>query len=80
MLKKSLQVSIALFFIGGSSFAQWSGTATETITSGNVGIGTTNPSTKLEINMFNPNSTPQYGLLLKTNSFFTWQMLKTVIS
>jgi hypothetical protein len=72
MLKKALQLSVVLFFIGSSSYAQWSGTANETITSGNVGIGTNTPASKLEVNLFNPNVVPQQGLLLRSNTFFTW--------
>jgi hypothetical protein len=49
MLKKSLQLGVLLFLIGNGSFAQWSGTANETITSGKVGIGTTNPNEPLSL-------------------------------
>jgi len=39
---------------------------------GNVGIGSTSPAAKLDLNFFNNNSTvPQNGLLLETNSFYT---------
>ncbi|MFL5744182.1 MAG: hypothetical protein ACJ751_05920 [Niastella sp.] len=39
---------------------------------GKVGIGTTNPGAKLDVNFFNPNGEiPQNGLLLQTNSFYT---------
>ena len=76
MLKKSLQLGIVLLFIGSGAFAQqWNGNnnTTDVISrEGNVGIGTSTPAAKLEVNMFNPNGTPQSGLLLKTNSFFTW--------
>ncbi|MCS3798186.1 hypothetical protein [Niastella sp. OAS944] len=52
MLKKSLQLSIALFFIGSSSFAQWAGssaTSGDTYRDGNVGIGTASPVSKLHV-------------------------------
>jgi hypothetical protein len=52
MLKKTLKISIALFLFGNASFAQWSGSTTTSgnaYRDGNVGIGTTNPSAKLEI-------------------------------
>ena len=74
MLKKALQLAICVFVFCINSSAQWTGSSTsgDTYRDGNVGIGTNAPAAKLEINMFNPNSTPQYGLLLKTNTFFTW--------
>jgi hypothetical protein len=57
------------FFIGND------GNPTMTVygmNNGNVGIGTTNPVAKLDVNFFNPNGAiPQNGLLLQTNSFYT---------
>ena len=76
MLKKTLQITIGLFILSNASFAQWGGSNTttgDTYRDGNVGIGTNAPAAKLDINMYNPTSTSaQYGLLLKTNTFFTW--------
>jgi len=47
MLKKTLQLTIGLFIIGSSSFAQWGGSNTtsgDTYRDGNVGIGIQSPS------------------------------------
>jgi hypothetical protein len=77
MLKKTLQISLALFLIGNSSFAQWNGnpgtTNLDIYREGNVGIGTTTtPAAKLDVNFFSGSgSIPQYGLLLNTTSFGT---------
>jgi hypothetical protein len=52
MLKKTLQIAIALFLIGNSSFAQWGGSTTtsgDTYRDGNVGIGTSAPSQRLDV-------------------------------
>jgi hypothetical protein len=54
MLKKTLKIGIVLFFIANGSFAQWSGTTNQTITSGNVGIGTTNPTDPLTVETMGP--------------------------
>jgi hypothetical protein len=68
MLKKTLKLTIALFIIGNSSFAQWDGPGSNNFTGpvyryGNVGIGTANPGAMLHINLQN------YGsILLGDNS------------
>jgi hypothetical protein len=51
-MKKALQLAIGLLVISNSMFAQWLGSPTnsgDTYTNGNVGIGITSPSSKLEI-------------------------------
>jgi hypothetical protein len=75
MKRKMYRLAICLLVIGNSSFAQWGGSSldADTYHNGNVGIGTSTPTAKLDVNIFNQNSTtPQYGLLLRTNTFFTW--------
>jgi hypothetical protein len=51
MLKKAFQFGIVLFLIANVSYSQWNGTTTtgNTYREGNVGIGITNPSAKLEV-------------------------------
>lgn len=52
MLKKTLQLTIGLFILGSSSFAQWGGSNTttgDTYRDGNVGIGTGAPSQRLDV-------------------------------
>jgi hypothetical protein len=78
MKRKIYSLAICLLVIGASSFAQqWVGNInpTDAISrDGNVGIGAgTNPPTaKLDVNCFNAaGAVPQYGLLLRTNSFYT---------
>ena len=48
-ISRILLASVCLFVFKQSSNAQWSGTPNETITSGKVGIGTTNPNEPLTL-------------------------------
>ena len=48
-ISRILLASVCLFVFKQSSNAQWSGTSNETITSGKVGIGTTNPNEPLTL-------------------------------
>ena len=53
MLKKTLQLTIGLVILGSSSFAQWGGSQTtsgDTYRDGNVGIGTSAPAARLDVN------------------------------
>lgn len=74
-MKKKLLASVILLGITiNSSFAQhWSGNSNITdpiYRDGSVGIGSSTPAAKLDVNFFNANGAiPQYGLLLRTNSF-----------
>jgi hypothetical protein len=57
MLKKTLQLTIGLFLIGSSTFAQWGGSTTttgDTYRDGNVGIGTTTPTAPLTVSTGGP--------------------------
>jgi hypothetical protein len=76
MKRKFLRLAICLLVIGNSLFAQWGGSTTtsgDTYRDGNVGIGLSSaPASKLHLNITGSSTTtPQYGLLVNTNSFFT---------
>lgn len=77
MLKKTLKISIVLFLIGNSSFAQWGGSTTtsgDIYRNGKVGIGTATPTFDLHIEspaLFQQklNGTGNFsGIMLKANN------------
>lgn len=73
MLKKTLQLTIVLFLIGSSSFAQWSGPGSTSSTGliyrdGNVSIGTSNSASKLDVRTAGAAGADQYALYLQNPS------------
>lgn len=76
-MKKSLfTTTLSICITVNMAVAQWNGntgtTNLDIYREGAVGIGTTAaPISKLDVNIFNPNAIPQYGLLLRTSSFLT---------
>lgn len=71
---KKLVCSLISVTICYTIHAQWAtnGNNINTTNSGYVGINTTTPSAKLQINLTEPNSSiQQKGLLLSTNTFYT---------
>jgi hypothetical protein len=72
MLKKTLQIAIALFLIGNSLFAQqWTGSPDIngiTYRNGSVGIGTSGTAAKLDVRTSGASGADQYALYLKNPS------------
>ncbi|WEK36874.1 MAG: hypothetical protein P0Y53_05105 [Candidatus Pseudobacter hemicellulosilyticus] len=65
--------AVCLCLFSTASMAQWTtnGNHISNTNTGNVGISTTNPQAKLDINITENPDVPQSGLLLRTNSMYT---------
>lgn len=72
MLKKASQITIGLFIIGSSSFAQqWTGTTDingNTYRNGSVSIGSSNSASKLDVRTSGVGPADQYALYLQNPS------------